>query len=175
MVAFAESKTRDLIWRFPEQEGRPFVLRAGETELAWLDFHEQPAASLGGFDATRLLFHYTTNLHPRVTISSEQDPSHVVAQFLPCWTGGGWVSFDSGACYRWKKSHLWGSTWCFSRQGEESSVCLSQQAGALIEGGKVRVCCGALDRPETRVLLLLAWFLRIMDFEMLVEGVFRVG
>jgi len=54
-------------------------------------------------------------------------------------------------------------------------VCLSQEAGPLRQGGKVSVCRGAADRPETPILLLLAWFLRIMDFEMLVEGLFRVG
>ena len=60
-------------------------------------------------------------------------------------------------------------------QEQKSSVCLSQETGPLTQGGKVSVCCGAADLPETPVLLLLAWFLRIMDFEMLVEGIFRVG
>ena len=58
---------------------------------------------------------------------------------------------------------------------QKSSVCLSQEAGPLMQGGKVSVCCGAADLPETPVLLLLAWFLRIMDFEMLMEGIFRIG
>ncbi len=54
-------------------------------------------------------------------------------------------------------------------------MCLSQETGSLTQGGKVSVCCGSAGLPETPVLLLLAWFLRIMDFEMLVEGLFRVG
>jgi hypothetical protein len=85
------------------------------------------------------------------------------------------VSFDSGVRYRWKKADMWSGKWCFRHAERKSCVCLSQDAGPMVQGGRVSVCCGAADLPETPVLLLLAWFLRIMDFEMLVEGIFRVG
>jgi len=178
MPTAVESKTREFAWQYPAREGDPFVLREDGTDVGWLEFHETPARSTACVRGRNLIFHYRAfghNLHPRVTITSEEDPEHVVAEFMPCWTDGGWVSFDNGVCYRWRKSHLWGKTWCFRQQGQESSVCLSQDSGPLMEGGKVHVCCDAADRPETPVLLLLAWFLRILDFEMLVDGLFRVG
>ncbi len=175
MASATESKTRELIWKYPDQEGQPFVLRGDGAEVGWLQFREAPAASTGACNGRRLVFHYSVKLHPSVTVCSEEDPQHVVAKFLPCWTGGGWVQFNSGVHYRWRKAHIWGGGWCFTRMDEKGSVCLSQEAGPLIQGGKVKVCCGAADQPETPILLLLAWFLRIMDFEMLVEGLFRVG
>ena len=175
MTSASESTTRDLAWEYPGQEGQPFILRDENGEAGWLVFREEPAASSGGYGDKRLLFHYSTTLHPRVTVSSEEDPQHVIAEFLTCWTGGGWVSFDSGVRYRWRKAHLWGGAWCFTRMDEKASICLSQESGPLMQGGKVKVCCGAMDQPETKILLLLAWFLRIMDFEMLVGGLFRVG
>jgi hypothetical protein len=175
MTASTESKTRELVWRYPDQEGQPFLLTYQGSEVGWLQFREAPAVSTGGYGGTRLIFRYTAAMHPRVTVASEEDPQHIVAEFLPCWTGGGWVSFDSGGRYRWRKAHIWGGGWCFTRFDQESSVCLSQEAAPLMRGGKVSVCGAAADLPETQVLLLLAWFLRIMDFEMLVEGLFRVG
>jgi hypothetical protein len=175
MTTLPESKTRELIWRYPEQEGQPFILWDEGVKAGWLQFHEQPLESSGEFRGRRLVFRYSAKLYPRVTVCSEEDSPHIVAEFLPCWTGGGWVSFDSGARYRWRKAHIWGGGWCFIRMDQKSQVCLSQEAGPLIQGGRVSICSGAADLPETPVLLLLAWFLRIMDFEMLVEGIFRAG
>jgi hypothetical protein len=65
------------------------------------------------------------------------------------------VSFDSGVRYRWKKADMWSGKWCFRHAERESCVCLSQDAGPLVQGGRVSVCCGAADLPETPVLLLL--------------------
>jgi hypothetical protein len=175
MTSPSQLKPRDFAWIYPSQEGRPFVLQEEGQDRARLLFHQQPEPSQGEYGGKKWLFHYTAVLHPRVTVTTEDDLDHVVAQFLPCWTGGGWVIFDSGARFRWRKAHIWGGGWCFQRMDAESSICLSQEAGPLTQGGKVSVCAAAADQPETPVLVLLAWFLRIVDFEMLVEGVFRVG
>jgi len=174
MTSSPESKTRELIWEYPEQEGQPFILWDEGVKAGWLQFQQEPAGSTGEFRGQRWVFHYSARLHPRVTVY-RGDSQSVLAEYVPCLTGGGWVSFDSGVRYRWKRADIWGGRWCFRQAEQKSSVCLSQEAGALAQGGKVTVCCGAAGLPETPVLLLLAWFLRIMDFEMLVEGIFRVG
>lgn len=174
MTSLSESMTRELIWQYPKQDGQPFVLLDDGAEVGWLQFHEKPAESSGEFRGQRLVFRYTARLHPRVTVY-RGDSQDVLAEYVPCFTGGGMVSFDSGVRYRWRKADMWGGKWCFRHAERKSSVCLSQEAGPLIQGGKVSVCCGAADLPETPILLLLAWFLRIMDFEMLVEGVFWAG
>jgi len=169
-----ETKTRELIWQYPEQEGQPFLLWDQGVKAGWLQFNEQPEASTGEIQGQRWAFRYSARLHPRVTVYRGDSPE-VCAEYVPCFTGGGLVSFDSGARYRWRRSDIWGTRWCFRHVEQKSSICLTQEAGSLTQGGKVSVCCGAADQPETPVLLLLAWFLRIMDFEMLVEGIFRVG
>jgi hypothetical protein len=174
MTSSTESAQREFTWQYPKQEGHPFVLRDDGGEAGWLQFHEGPEVSTGEFRGKKWFFRYSADLHPRVTVHSAES-HHVVAEYVPSMTGGGVVSFDSGAHYRWKKADVLGSRWCFRHREQNSSVCLSQEAGPLTKGGKVAVCCGAADLPETPVLLLLAWFLRIMDFEMLVEGIFRVG
>ncbi|MGA9625982.1 MAG: hypothetical protein WBL65_22155 [Bryobacteraceae bacterium] len=174
MTSALETKIRDLVWEYPEREGQPFLLLDAGVEMGRLAFHEEPAASIGEFRGGRWSFRYSTKLHPRVTVH-RGDSQELVAEYIPCLMGGGLVSFHSGARYRWRKASVWGDKWCFRQQGQKSSVCLSQETGPLTQGGKVSICCGAADLPETPALLLLAWFLRIMDFEMLVEGLFRVG
>jgi hypothetical protein len=169
-----ETKTRELIWQYPEQDGQPFLLWDNGVKAGWLEFHEEPAESTGEFRGQRWAFRYSARLHPRVTVH-RGDSEEVIAEYVARFTGGGLVSFDSGVRYRWSRSDIWGARWCFRQAEKKSSVCLSQEAGPLVHGGKVSLCCGAADLPETPVLLLLAWFLRIMDFEMLVEGIFRVG
>ena len=168
------AKTRELIWQYPEQEGQPFLLWDDGVKAGWLEFNELPAVSTAEFQGQRWAFRYSDRLHPRITVH-RGDSQEVFAEYVPSFTGGGMVSFDSGARYRWMRSDIWGARWCFRHVEQKSSICLSQEAGPLTQGGRVSVCCGAADLPETTVLLLLAWFLRIMDFEMLVEGIFRVG
>jgi hypothetical protein len=174
MTSASEAKIRDLVWEYPEREGQPFLLLDAGVEIGRLAFHEEPAASIGEIRGQKWTFRYSARLHPRVTVY-RGDSQELVAEYVPCLTGGGMVSFDSGVRYRWRKASVWGDNFCFRHLEQKSSVCLSQETGSLTQGGKVSVCCGSAGLPETPVLLLLAWFLRIMDFEMLVEGLFRVG
>jgi len=174
MTSAAEGKTREMMWQYPDEEGQPFLLWDEGMNAGWFQFQEEPADSTGEFRGQKWVFRYSARLHPRVTVYRGDSPDPL-AEYVPAFTGGGMVSFDSGVRYRWRRSDIWGSKWCFHRVEDKSSVCLSQETGALIEGGRVAVCRGAVDLPETPVLLLLAWFLRIMDFEMLIEGIFRVG
>ena len=84
------------------------------------------------------------------------------------------VTFASGARYCWNRAKIWSGQWCFRREGE-ASICLSQHAGPLREGGRVSVCEQAAQLPETAVLVLLAWYLRVLAFETLIETIPTVG
>jgi hypothetical protein len=174
MTSVPESKPREMTWEYPEEEGQPFLLWDEGVKAGWLRFHQEPAGSTGEFRGQRWVFRYSARLHPRITVY-RGDSQQTLAEYVPSFTGGGCVSFDSGVRYRWRRADIWGTRWCFRRADEKSSVCLVQEAGPLIEGAKVSVSGGAVGLPETPILLLLAWFLRIMDFEMLAEGIFRVG
>ncbi len=174
MTAVSESKTRELTWQFPEKEDQPFTLWDGGVKAGCLRFRKAPADSTAEFRGQKLVFRYSIRMHPRITIYREGSQD-ALAEYVHCLTGGGLVSFDAGARYRWKRADVFGTRWCFRHTEQKSSVCLFQETGPLTQGGKVSVCCGAADLPETPVLLLLAWFLRIIDFEMLSEGIFRIG
>lgn len=72
---------------------------------------------------------------------------------------------------------VWSPTWCFREQGgaRKSSICVSQHAGPLRAGGRVNVCGDVTGLPETPVLILLAWYLRVVEFEMLTHAIPVIG
>jgi hypothetical protein len=174
MVTLSALGARELIWRYPRKENQAFELCAAGEEFGWLRF-EDPAGvrATGELNGQRYTFRHSGGAHPCVFVANED--STPVAEFVPRLTGGGTVSFANGARYCWNRAKIWSTQWCFRKEGQTSSICLSQQAGALTEGGKVNVCGKAAQVPETAVLVLLAWYLRVLAFETLVEAIPVVG
>jgi hypothetical protein len=163
----------ELVWRYPQTAGSPYELSTATGTRGWLRFDERPGAlSVGELDGRRWTFQHTGGSHPRVAIG-HGDASAPVAEYVPWLTGGGVVSFAGGPSYCWNRSKIWSPTWCFRRQGESRgcSICVSQRAGPLRDGATVKVCGEAALLPETPILVLLAWYLRVMAFEILTESI----
>ncbi len=118
MTATPESKTRELIWQYPDHEGDPFVLWDEGAKAGCLRFQPEPGESTGELRGQRWRFRYSIRMHPRVTIY-RGDSDEIFAEYVPCFTGGGLVSFESGVRYRWKRTDIWGKHWCFRSAGAE--------------------------------------------------------
>jgi hypothetical protein len=165
----------DVRWEYPGEGHSAYVLRAGGEEIGWLSFEERPlphsTAELGG---RRWTIECTGAFHPHIVVRAEGSDS-VVAEFTPHVGGGGVVAFASGRRLCWTREHVWSVKWCFRCEENKSAVCVTQAAGPLTEGGRVAVCGSAADLPETPVLILLAWFLRLLEFERLVESICVAG
>ncbi|HEV2446560.1 MAG TPA: hypothetical protein VGS58_11580 [Candidatus Sulfopaludibacter sp.] len=166
----------ELTWRYPRSENSAYELSAGGEIRGRLRFDERAGTqSTGELGGQRWTFSHSGGAHPRVTIAREGSPE-VIAEFVPWLTGGGVVTFSGGPGYCWNRAGIWSTTWCFRRQGESrGSICVSQQAGPLRDGARVRICGEAAQVPETPVLVLLAWYLRILAFEILTETIPGVG
>jgi hypothetical protein len=177
MKTLSDLGTGQLVWRYPETRDGVFELIAGGAVAGWLRFDDRAGEhSVGELDGHRWTFQHSSGGLPRVTV--REDPStELVAEFVPWLTGGGVVTFAGGRRYCWNRSGIWSPTWCFRLQGEgqTSSICVSQQSGPLRDGGTVRVCGDAAGLPEAPVLLLLAWYLRVLAFELLTEAIPVVG
>jgi len=176
MNASATPKGRELAWSSPQAGQRAFVLRAGEKEVGRLQFEDGVGGrSTAELDGRRWTFERTGAFYPSVTIYAE-GASEPVAEFIPRLAGcGGVVSFASGVRYCWNRAHVWSASWCFRREGERSSVCVTQEAGPLKSGGKAIVCCDAAPLAETPVLVLLAWYLRVLMFARMAESIVVCG
>ncbi|HTQ57085.1 MAG TPA: hypothetical protein VMI94_21600 [Bryobacteraceae bacterium] len=165
--------TGNLVWQYPQRPDGVFELRVDGAELGWLRFENQPGAdSIAELDGQRWSLRHTKGLLPRVTVRRENS-NEPVAEFVPGLTGGGTVTFTAGPRYCWNRSKIWSPTWCFRRlgEGQGSSICVSQESGPLHNGGKVRICGNAAGLPEAPVLLLVAWYLRVLAFEKLAENI----
>ncbi len=175
MPALSQLGNHQLDWIAPEPQGGAFVLRAAGETIGRLQFHaEEGRSATGELDGRRLVFESAGPHHPNVTIRDEASRD-IVATFSPSWTGGGFVSFSTGERYRWNRADLLSGCWCFHREGSKKSVCVSQKAGPLNSGGNVKVCAGAVSHPESPILVLLGWYLRVLAFERLAESVVSVG
>lgn len=177
MTSCAQVLPCEMVWQYPRTHGGAFELSAGELALGRLQFDGRPGApSLGELRGEKLVFQHTGTTMPGVTVRGEAG-GESIAEFVPAIFGGGAVSFPSGACYSWKRVKVWGSTWCFRRQGESNphSICVALEAGPLQSGGRVKVCADAAALPETPILVLLAWYLRVLAFELLGESIPGIG
>ncbi len=175
MIRSSALGSREFVWDRPDSGRLAFVLRAHEEEIGWLQFESGLGVrSSAEFEGQRWTFERTGMFHPCVTIRAEGSDA-VVAEFTPRLTGGsGVVSFASGTRYCWNTARIWSTTWCFRSNEHKSAVCVSQEAGSLTSGGKVMTCSEAAH-PETPILVPLAWYLRVLSLEGLVESILSYG
>lgn len=165
----------EMEWSYPEPGEQAFVLRAHGERIGLLRFEKQPGArSVAEWDGQRWTFERHGLFHPSVTVRCEGS-GEIVAAFTPSPAGGGGVAFSTGKHFGWAREHPWASTWCFRSKEHKSTVCVSQRAGPLTAGAKVTVCPNAATAPETPLLVLLAWYLRVVEFEKLSESIFVCG
>lgn len=164
-----------LTWAYPDAARPVFVLRADREEIGSLQFEKDAGArSTAELDGRRWTIERTAARYPSVSVRDEASGT-AVAQFAPCVTGGGVLTFTDGRRFCWTREHIWSTNWCFRCKENKSLVCVSQEAGPLAGGGRVSVCSDAANLPETTILVLLAWYLRVLEFEKLMEADFVCG
>ena len=99
-------------------------------------------------------------LSPKISVrepGSESDS----AVFTPGWTGRGWVVFGSGPRYRLRHTDFWGSQWSF--ETADGAACHTRRHSRFLqEGGAAMVSPSAAGLPESPVLLLLIWYVRLL-------------
>ena len=166
---------RELTWECPADGRGPFVLHADGAEIGRLTFEKEMGShSAAEYGGRRWTLEHSGYFHPHVTVRSA-DTGAVIAEFVPHLTGGGIVSFKNGPHFHWTRVHLWSDRWCFRCKANRSAVCVTQEADRLASGGRVSVCADAAHLPDGPVLVLLAWYLRLLDFERLENDVEAFG
>ncbi len=174
MTASLGLSSGELTWTLPDEGHPAFVLRAGSEDIGWLQFEEKPGArSSAALGSGRWTLERTGAVHPTVTVRAEGDET-VVMEFAPCLTGGGMARFANGRVYCWIREHLWSNKWCF-RCKLHKAVCVSQDTLPLTAASRVAVCVDATHLPETPVLVLLAWYLRLLEAARVEDSIFVCG
>ncbi len=158
-------------WLHPQDGDRTFVLQSEGRSIGNLQFEDEPAArSPAELHGRSWTFERTGAYRHRILVRAAASEAPV-AEFTPLLAGGGVVVFADGRKFHWTREHIWSARWCFRSRQQKSAVCISQQVGAVMSGCKVAVCSDAVEREETPVLILLAWYLRILETLELSESV----
>lgn len=174
MTVESQPACHELTWTEPEQAGAPFVIRSEGREVGSLQFDRgHTGHAVGEIQGRKWILEGSKGLNPRVTVR-EEGSAEASAVYTQSWTGRGTVTFADGTEYCWNASHVWGTTWCFRRGGQQASLCVSEQTPRKT-GAQVRMCAGAASLPEMPVLLLLGWYLRRLAIERLGETIPGLG
>lgn len=151
-----------LEWRQPAALQRFYQLTQDGSEIATLRF-EKAYGSLatGEYGQARWTLKRTGFLSPKISVrdaGSETD----IALFTPGWTGSGWVVFGSGRRYHLRHTNFWGTEWAFEGEDGKAALTLSGSQGFFKQCGTATVAEAAVGLPETSVMLLLIWYLRVL-------------
>lgn len=157
----------DLAWTYPEGADGAFRLHDHGEPAGWLKFDR--VRSSAGWQGRSWSFEHAGPITIRAA------SGELAGVFTPRPNGGGTVDLSSGRSYCWNRKHVLSRTWCFRSLDNQSTVCVSQEAGPLISGGAVTLCPQAAQSPDTALLVLLAWYLRVLEFETLSNSQFVCG
>jgi hypothetical protein len=152
----------ELEWRQPEARQRLYELTRNAETIATLRFEKRSGSlATGQYGKDQWTLKRTGFLSPRVLIR-EIGSDQELAIFTPTWTGGGWLTFTSGRRYHLRSTNFWQTEWAFEAVDGAPVIILTGPHGVFKQGGHARVSESAASLPETPVLLLLIWYLRIL-------------
>jgi len=163
------------VWSFPSEGDSAFVVRREEGQpIGWLRFEPHGSGlSTAEWEGRRWTFERTGPPHSAITIRAEGADEPAI--FTLWRNGGGSLTLPSGAHYCWNRKHILSTTWCFRSEQNQSAVCVNQHTGPLVAGGTVTMCCKSAQSPDMPLLVLLAWYLRILEFQRLTDSLFVCG
>jgi hypothetical protein len=150
----------ELEWRQSERRFHQLIFQ--EQEIASLQFEKRSGSLATGTQGkNRWTFKRTGFLAPRITVRAEGSEREI-AEYTPHWCGGGWVGFDSGRRYQLRHTNFWGTEWAFEAPDGTAAISLSGCSGVFKQSGVIQVAPGVATLPETPVLALLIWYVRLL-------------
>ena len=174
-VIFMEPLTSNhdskLSWVQPKTFERQFELRAGGKLFGTLRLEKALGTLATAHAATGTwTFKRSGFLNPRVTVR-EAGGETDAAVFWPRVWGGGWLDYPTGKRFQWKSMNFWGSAWAFTGMQGETVFTMrpgseeSRLSDLLKNQALVDVDAHAYDLTELPLLLMLGWYLMIMQHE----------
>jgi len=153
---------RELEWCQPESFRRFYQLKFQGSEVGTLRFEKRYGSrATGAYGESKWTFKRTGFFSRNVSVRASGSETDI-AMFTQGWTGGGSIAFNSGRRYRLRYKNLWGTRWAFEAEDRTAVVSLSGPRGLLKHRGTTTVAPFAANLPETPVMLLLIWYVRLL-------------
>ena len=109
-------------------------------------------------------------LNPRVTIRPPGEETNE-AEYWPKFWGGGKLIFPDGRHFLWDSANFWGTQWTFS-DAVENRLFVFLPGGEVHKASEdyhsqavVEIDPRAYDHPELPLLLVLGWYLMVLQQE----------
>jgi len=161
-MSLDEAVARALEWRQPGALHRFYQLTQDGREIATLRFEKSYGSlATGVCGQARWTFKRTGFLSPKISVR-EAGAETDLALFTPGWMGSGWMVFSGGRRYHLRHTNFWGTEWAFESEDGSAAITLSGNPGFFKQGGTATVAQSAVGLPETPVMLLLIWYLRVL-------------
>jgi len=165
MIAANQGVGTRFEWRQPEAFRRFHQLIADGQVVASLRFEKVcgtlATAEYGG---ARWTFKRTGFWSPRVGVRQAGSDTDL-AIFTPRWNGGGQLAFAAGRKFELKSLSFWEGDWAFETVDGSEVVSVHGPHGLAHRRGEAALGLCAASLPETPILLLLIWYLRILMLE----------
>jgi hypothetical protein len=159
-MSFEQFVGQELEWVQPRAMRRAFHLIADGENVASLQF-ESGSRATGECAGGKWTFQRTGFLAPKITVR-EAGSDLDLAVFTPMWMGGGTVAFAAAQRYQFRPDNFWRTEWVFETEDGKVLTTISGRPHLFKMGGVATVAQSAALLPETPVLLLLTWYVRVL-------------
>ena len=162
MTALNQAVGTRFEWRQPEAFRRFHELLADGNTVASLRFEKSCGTlATATYGDTRWTFKRSGFWSPSVSVR-EAGSDYDLAVFTPRWTGGGELAFTNGRRFQLRSVSFWGGEWAFETEEGSEVVSVHGPHGMVRACGEASLGLPAGSIPETPVLLLLIWYLRLL-------------
>lgn len=171
MQKITEDYGRTLYWVQHKDTERGYELRVEDKVFAKLVFQSAWGTLATGSNIDESwTFKRVGFLNPRVTIRPPGEETNV-AEYWPKFWGGGKLIFPDGRQFLWDSANFWGTQWIFSDAvenrlfvflpgGEKPKIDEEYRSLAVVE-----IDPRAFEHPELPLLLVLGWYLMVLQQE----------
>jgi hypothetical protein len=164
-MTLAELSGKELEWNQPGVMRRIFHLTAEGRQIASLRFESSfGSVATGECGDAKWSFKRGGFMAPKISVRTGE-PEAEVAVYSGNLMGGGWVVFNAGGRYHLRHVDLWRTEWTFETAEGRVLVTLSRRSQILKEASIAKVTASGASLPETPILLLLMWYVRILMSE----------
>jgi len=162
-MTFEQAIQQELEWRRQTGVRRQFELMGGGEPIASLRFQSVLGSlAVGECAGNQWTFKRTGFFAPKITVRAAGSDTDLAVFTANMMGGGGSLVFGGGRRFHLRQANFWATQWVFETENGEAAASLTAHVNPFQVSGTVQAAPAAAAWPETPVLILLIWYVRIL-------------